>query len=175
MAAGRGRHRGLSQGPRRRKLQFGRHRCQRHLAPQADGPDLGAAQPFFIVTRQLVALGDAARRSCDACESFGAMVKKIIKHSTCRRRLKGEKTDHGVYAGSTKRRWQQTFKRGYIEQAFRRLSIRAGLLHGEENAPYLQRADASLLGSGRRDPGRKRVEGPTLLVRVKVEREIGWA
>jgi hypothetical protein len=34
----------------------------------------------FIVPRQLVELGDAARRSCDACESFGAMVKKLIKH-----------------------------------------------------------------------------------------------
>ena len=41
---------------------------------------------LFIVPRQMVSLGDPARRSCDACESFGAMVKKIIKHATCRRR-----------------------------------------------------------------------------------------
>ena len=27
----------------------------------------------------MVKLGDPARRSCDACESFGAMLKKIIK------------------------------------------------------------------------------------------------
>eukprot|EP00966_Prymnesium_polylepis_P044118 1022938-Prymnesium_polylepis.1 len=36
----------------------------------------------FIVPRQMVELGDPARRSCDACESFGAMFKKLIKHST---------------------------------------------------------------------------------------------
>lgn len=35
----------------------------------------------FIVPRQMVALGDPARRSCDACESFGAMAKKLVKHS----------------------------------------------------------------------------------------------
>ena len=33
----------------------------------------------FIVPRQMVLLGDPTRRSCDACESFGAMVKKLIK------------------------------------------------------------------------------------------------
>ena len=32
----------------------------------------------FIVTQQMVILGDPMPRSCDACESFGAMVKKII-------------------------------------------------------------------------------------------------
>ena len=37
---------------------------------------------LFIVPRQMVSLGDPSRRSCDACESFGAMVKKIIKHAT---------------------------------------------------------------------------------------------
>ena len=42
---------------------------------------------LFIVPRQMVSLGDPSRRSCDACESFGAMVKKIIKHATCRRRI----------------------------------------------------------------------------------------
>ena len=42
---------------------------------------------LFIVPRQMVSLGDPARRSCDACESFGAMVKKLIKHATCRRRI----------------------------------------------------------------------------------------
>ena len=47
----------------------------------------------FVVPRQMVALGDPTRRSCDACESFGAMVKKIIKHTTCRRRTT-EAIDH---------------------------------------------------------------------------------
>ena len=42
---------------------------------------------LFVVPHQMVSLGDPVRRSCDACESFGAMVKKLIKHSTCRRRL----------------------------------------------------------------------------------------
>ena len=36
---------------------------------------------LFVVPRQMVALGDPVRRSCDACESFGAAVKKIIKHA----------------------------------------------------------------------------------------------
>ena len=42
---------------------------------------------LFVVPRQMVSLGDPTRRSCDACESFGAMVKKLIKFSTCRRRI----------------------------------------------------------------------------------------
>ena len=63
--------------------------------PQFEGAEaswyhLGASHSslvLFIVPRQMVSLGDPTRRSCDACESFGAMVKKLIKHSTCRRRL----------------------------------------------------------------------------------------
>ena len=47
---------------------------------------------LFIVPRQMVSLGDPTRRSCDACESFGAMVKKLIKHSTCRRRTGSVRT-----------------------------------------------------------------------------------
>ena len=35
-----------------------------------------------IVTRQMVELGDPTRRACDACESYGAMLKKTIKHTT---------------------------------------------------------------------------------------------
>ena len=41
----------------------------------------------FIVPRQMLLLGDPSRRSCDACESFGAMVKKLIKFATSRRRV----------------------------------------------------------------------------------------
>eukprot|EP00327_Prymnesium_parvum_P004280 CAMPEP_0182824034 /NCGR_PEP_ID=MMETSP0006_2-20121128/15076_1 /TAXON_ID=97485 /ORGANISM="Prymnesium parvum, Strain Texoma1" /LENGTH=277 /DNA_ID=CAMNT_0024951007 /DNA_START=450 /DNA_END=1279 /DNA_ORIENTATION=+ len=69
-------------------------------------------------------------RSADACESYGACAKNVIKHLTCRRRLR---SDHG---------------RGYIEQAFRRLAVRSDLLHGPENAPFLQRKDHRLLGTG---------------------------
>ena len=35
---------------------------------------------LFIVPRQMVLLGDPAKRACDATESFGALVKKVIKH-----------------------------------------------------------------------------------------------
>jgi len=45
---------------------------------------------LFIVPRQMLYLGDPTRRSCDACASFGAMMKKIIQHSTCRRRIDGD-------------------------------------------------------------------------------------
>ena len=48
---------------------------------------------LFIVTRQMVSLGDPTRRACDACESFGAMTKKIIKHTTCRRHITQD-TEH---------------------------------------------------------------------------------
>ena len=33
-----------------------------------------------IVTRQIVFMGDPPRRSADLCESFGAMIKDVIKH-----------------------------------------------------------------------------------------------
>ena len=55
---------------------------------EADGHHMGPHILLFIVPRQMLELGDPARRSCDSCESFGAMLKKIIKHSTCRRRLR---------------------------------------------------------------------------------------
>ena len=115
----------------------------------------------FIVPRQMVELGDPARRSCDACESFGAMFKKLIKHATCRRRVGGDKlTTHNpkATAQATARRWQQTFKRGYIEQAFTRACVRESLQHGEENAPYLQRADVRRTTTGKTSNGRKCAE-----------------
>jgi len=103
----------------------------------------------FIVPRQMVLLGDPTRRSCDACESFGAMVKKLIKHTTCRRRVCGaQKMQHVSSADSTKR-WQQTFNRGYVEQAFRRVTVRESLQHGPENADFLQRADACRTAKGK--------------------------
>jgi hypothetical protein len=56
------------------------------------------------------------------------MLKKIIKHSTCRRRLRGEvEYEHGVKATATatEHRWKQTFKVGYIQQAFTRACVHA--------------------------------------------------
>ncbi|KAL1526456.1 hypothetical protein AB1Y20_015167 [Prymnesium parvum] len=110
-----------------------------------------------IVTRQIVKLGDPSRRSADACESYGAAAKKTIKHLTCRRTI------------------TRSFKRGYVEQAFRRLAVRADLIHGEENAPYLKRKDERLLGAGRGSAGRMKVEGPHHSVRCKVEMEAAAA
>ena len=84
---------------------------------------------------------------------YGSCAKKIIKFLTCRRKVTAK------------------FGRGYIEQAFNRLAVRSGLLHGPENAPYQLRSDHNLVGTGRRGDGRGRAEGPHMLVRVKVEFE----
>jgi hypothetical protein len=108
----------------------------------------------FIDPRQQVELGDPSRRACDACESFGAMTKKIIKHSTCRRRLTsgGEADGHGVYRGSTARRWKTTLHsriHDLFEQAFRRACVRESLAHGKENAPYLRARDHVCVTTGK--------------------------
>jgi hypothetical protein len=125
---------------------------------EADGHHMGPHILLFIVPRQMLELGDPARRSCDSCESFGAMLKKIIKHSTCRRRLRGEVAyEHGVKATAiaTERRWTQTFKVGYIQQAFTRACVREALRHGPENAPVLQRVDAPRTNTGIAAPHHK--------------------
>ena len=101
----------------------------------------------FIVPLQMVYLGDPTRRSADACESFGAMVKKVIKHTTCRRRRSTEALPHA--SKKSGKIWKQTFRRGYIEQAFRRVSVRESLQHGLENAPYVQRADVRRTSLGK--------------------------
>ena len=100
-----------------------------------------------IVTRQILSMGDPSRRSADSCESFGAMVKKVIKHLTCRRRrlAPGQAVRH--HRGS--KLWSQTFKRGYVEQCFRRTCVRTTLLHGEENEPYLEASHWKLKQTGR--------------------------
>ena len=96
----------------------------------------------FIVPRQILRLGDPSRRSCDACESFGARMKKIIKERTCRRSLKHGKTVHnGKGHGTDKKIWYTSFLKGYIEQAFSRLNVSERLSHGPENEKHLQRAD----------------------------------
>eukprot|EP00965_Chrysotila_dentata_P105488 3483993-Pleurochrysis_carterae.AAC.2 len=37
--------------------------------------------------------------------------------------------------------WTQTFTHGYTEQAFRRVCVRAGMIHGDANSRYVQRKD----------------------------------
>mmetsp|Transcript_13807 Transcript_13807/g.29920 ORF Transcript_13807/g.29920 Transcript_13807/m.29920 type:complete len:207 (+) Transcript_13807:1497-2117(+) len=108
----------------------------------------------FVVPRQMLWMGDPASRAADSCESYGAMVKKMIKHSTCRHRVRGDSSSSvgPAYAHEHKRGdklWRQTFRRGYIEQAFRRCCVRESLLHGEENVPFLQRSDYQLKQKGR--------------------------
>ena len=129
----------------------------------------------FIVPRQIVWLGDPAKRAADACESYGAMVKKIIKHNTCRRRVRGG--SHGAGPAFTHahsrgiKKWSQTFTRGYVEQAFRRCCVKEKLLHGEANKPYLQRADWKLKDKGIKKEREKtdRVIPPSVRSRVAAE------
>ena len=102
----------------------------------------------FVVARQYLSMGNPARRSCDACEALGSSMKKIIKHLTCRRRTSASQI-HSHRSANGAKLWVQTFKRGYIEQTFRRVCVRAELLHGEGNTPYLQRADHRLLTKGK--------------------------
>ena len=97
----------------------------------------------FVDPQQAVLLGDPTKRACDACESFGAMTKKLIKHNTCRRNLLTGTVEHSRRSADGKeKRWKQTFTKGYIQTAFTRTCVREALLHGEENAPFLQRTDA---------------------------------
>ena len=104
---------------------------------------------LFIVPRQMVELGDPARRSCDACESFGAMVKTIIKTATCRRRISTE-TQHTTGQRGNRRRWRQSFTKGYIEQAFNRVSARELLRSdtSDANASFLLRQDYRRMSRG---------------------------
>ena len=108
----------------------------------------------FIVPFQMLLLGDPSRRSCDACESFGAMVKKVIKHSTCRRRLTNQPTNQTTQEAS-QQAWKKAFTVGFIEQAFRRVCVRESLQHGKENLPFQQRADARRTAVGRVAVSRK--------------------
>ena len=114
----------------------------------------------FVVPRQILELGDPSRRSCDACESFGAWLKQTIKYRTCRRRLRGEASTHlrrqqdGPASSSSassmdKTTWKQFFKRGYIQQAFERGCVSERISHGIQNEPYLQRKDWHRLRSGK--------------------------
>ena len=65
----------------------------------------------FIVCRQIVPLGEPARRSYDACESLGSNFKKVIRFLTCRRRASKD-TQHEHRSNDGKKLWKQTFRRG---------------------------------------------------------------
>ena len=112
---------------------------------------------LFIVPRQMVSLGDPARRSCDACESFGALFKKTIKHATCRRRLMTERADHDSRKPGRNARWRQSFTVGYIQQAFTRLTVSERLRcdTGANNQRFLQRADWARMNKGKSSGKRK--------------------
>jgi hypothetical protein len=146
---------------RARSLSFcnGARACSRDLLELK--PTMASWVPHiacYICPRQIVRLGEGSRRSADACEAFGAGCKKTIKHLTCRRRVGG------------------SWRRGYIEQAFRRLAVRWDLRQGPENAPYMLRADHRLLNTGRASgDGVQRECGPHHSVRVKVELELSEA
>jgi hypothetical protein len=101
----------------------------------------------FIVPRQIVELGEPARRACDACEAIGSVCKKLIRHNTCRRRVSQQQ--HAHRSSNGRKLWTQTFKKGYVTQMFKRISVRADLIHGEANERYLQRADHRLKQSGK--------------------------
>ena len=75
------------------------------------------------------------------------MIKKVIKNLTCRRHVpkNGDVFQHGCGEKS----WRQTFRRGYVEQCFRRTCVRSSLLHGPDNEPYLERHHHKLRGTGR--------------------------
>ena len=139
-------------------------------------PNLAGLVPHvmvFIVPRQIVPLGDPARRSCDACESFGASVKKIIRHMTCRRRvMQGKSYSHK----RGDKLWSSTFSRGYVEQAFRRVCVRAELQHGKENLPYLQRADFRLVETGKvAGPKAERDAAPEIRIADAVDAPTAWS
>ena len=129
----------------------------------------------FVVPRQIFWLGDPGPRSADACESYGALVKKLIKHSTCRRRIRGGTSGEGpAFTHAHKRgikKWRQTFSRGYIEQAFRRCCVKEKLLHGKANEPFLQRTDWKLKAKGVKSESKstERVVPPTVRSCLAVE------
>ena len=107
------------------------------------------------------------------------MVKKLIKHNTCRRRVCGGTNGEGpaITHQHTKgtRTWRQTFfSRGYIEQALHRCCVKEKLLHGEANEPYLQRADWKLKQKGVKKERAKseRDLPPTVRVQMAVETEL---
>ena len=88
----------------------------------------------------------------------------MIRHNTCRRRT-SETQLHGHRSANGHKLWAQTFKRGYVEQTFRKLNVRAELLHGDANQAYLSREDHRLLSMGKVAKRREKAE-PTDSVTV---------
>ena len=75
-------------------------------------------------------------------------MKKIIRHLTCRRRPSAIQK-HGHKSANGAKLWVQTFKRGYVEQTFRRIAVRAELIHGAANERFTQRSDHRLKTKGK--------------------------
>jgi hypothetical protein len=88
------------------------------------------------------------------------MIEKIIKHLTCRRSVKVASTPHHVGGGEL---WRQTFTRGYIQQAFERVCVRAELRLGPENVPYAQHADVRGLSATGREAVARGINKPVQL------------
>ena len=104
---------------------------------------------LFILPRQIVELGDPMRRACDACESLGARFKKLIKTLTCRRTVRAQ-TQGPSTREHKNAAWRQAYTKGYVEQAFTRVTVGEQIRHGEENEAYLLREDWRLREQGLR-------------------------
>ena len=131
---------------------------------------------LFIVSQQILPLGNPANRSADSCESLGARFKKLIKNLTCRRRCRTDAEGAPVDHVHTKTRdgkktaWTQALTKGFLQQAFGRVCVSAANLYGSKNAPYLQRSDARLLSAGRLAKGRDEVKrAPARNIRARLE------
>ena len=131
---------------------------------------------LFIVSQQILSLGNPANRSADSCESFGARMKKVIKNLTCRRRCRvdadGAPSEH-IHTSTRdgkKVAWTQALSKGFMKQAFGRVCVSAANLFGPENAPFLQRDDVRRLATGRVAKGREEVKrAPTRNIRARLE------
>ena len=122
----------------------------------------------FVASRQIKWLGRGRNRSADACESYGALVKHLIKHRTCRRRVRGDSSAHT--RGVTK--WQQTFTTHYIKQAFSRCCVKEKLLHGKANEPFLQRHDWRLKAKGVKKEKVQKEKVVSDTVRLRLQKEV---
>ena len=149
---------------------------------QAHGEKLGAAHQRLRCATSDPRFGmpDVCpmNRSADSCESFGARLKKVIKHLTCRRRCRSDAEGapiehvHKRTVGEDKKVWTQAFTKGYIGTAFTRVCVSAANLYTEESAPYRQREDARVLAIGR--VGKRRMEAkpePARNLRARMDAE----
>ena len=132
----------------------------------------------FVAPRLVLTLGAPAKRSADACESFGARLKKLIKHLTCRRRCRvdavgvPEEHIHSSTRDGVKKKWTQALQVGYIQQAFSRACVSVANLYTAESRLFLQREDARQISIGRAGKRRDEQPAPARNVRVQMERDI---